>query len=309
MGTTTGDERAAVRIVDGHRVGLRVEGDGEPLVLLHGIGRSLADWDLVLPALATRYTVYAMDLEGFGATERFTDRLSLTGQAALVRRTLQSVGEHRPVRVIGNSLGGAVAMRFAADEPDRIVALVLVSAAGFGSDAAFGLRVLTLWGVGPLLLHTGRLGSAVQVRTMFADRRQATHERIQQHTALSRRPGAARSFLEMIHDLGAWGGVREEWREEVVTALAAAKMPTLVLWGDQDHVLPPRHLAAAADLLPHARTRPLSDIGHAPQLEDPQRFLAEVLPFLLETDRGPEQDRGPETDGGHETDGPLETGS
>lgn len=285
MRTAPDDQAARVRIVDGHRVGLRVAGDGEPLVLLHGIGRSLADWDLVLPTLAERYTVYAMDLEGFGATERFTDRLSLAGQAALVRRTLQAVGEHRPVRVIGNSLGGAVAMRFAADDPDRIVALVLLSAAGFGPDASFGLRVLTLWGVGPLLLHAGRLSAIVQIRAMFADPRQATRERIEELAALSRRPGAARSFLEMIHDLGAWSGVHEEWRDEVIQALAQAKMPTLVLWGDHDRVLPPQHLHAAADLLPHADTRPLADLGHAPQLEDPQRFLDEVVPFLAEIDR------------------------
>lgn len=285
MSTATDGGTASVRIVDGHRVGLRVAGDGEPLVLLHGIGRSLADWDLVLPALAERYTVYALDLEGFGATERFTDRLSLAGQAALVRRILQSVGEHRAVRLIGNSLGGAVAMRFAADDPDRVVSLVLVSAVGFGRDAAFGLRVLTLRGVGALLLHTGRLGSAFQVRTMFADRRRATQQLIQEHAALSRRPGAARSFLEMVHDLGAWSGVREQWRDEVVRAVADAGIPTLVLWGDRDRVLPPRDLSAAAQLLPQARTRPLADLGHAPQLEDPERFLAEVTDFLVDPGR------------------------
>lgn len=282
MGTATHGGTAHVRIVDGHRVGLRIAGEGEPLVLLHGIGRSLADWDLVLPALARVYTVYAIDLEGFGATERFTDRLSLAGQAALVRRTLHAVGEHRSVRVVGNSLGGAVAMRFAADDPDSIVSLVLVSPLGFGREAAFGLRVLTVRGIGALLLHTGRLGSTVQVRTMFADRRQATAERIRQHAVLSRRPGAARSFLEMVHDLGAWSGVREQWRDDVVRAVADARIPTLVLWGDRDRVLPPRHLSAAAQLLPQARTRPLPDLGHAPQLEDPQRFLAEVTPFLID---------------------------
>jgi pimeloyl-ACP methyl ester carboxylesterase len=266
--------------VDGHRVGLTVEGDGPPLVLLHGIGRDRTDWTPVVPALADRFTVYAFDIEGFGESDPWGERVSLRSMAAMVRRTLQSLGETRPVRAAGNSMGGAVALRMLADDPSAVAALVLISPAGFGSEAAFGLRLLTVPALGPLLLRFSITAAWLQVRSLVFDRNLATRELTFASARRMRRPGARRRYLDVIHDLGAWGGIRPEWRREVVEALGEAGTPTLVLWGERDVVLPHAHLAAAAESVPHAVTRSLPDLGHSPQLEAPERIAAMITEFL-----------------------------
>ena len=270
----------SVQQIGGHRVGVTTVGEGQPLVLLHGIGRDRRDWSEVLPALARRWRVYALDIEGFGESAAWGERVTLRSMAAMVRRTLVELGETRPVVAIGNSMGGAVALQLHADDPRGVAALVLAAPAGFGAEAATGLRLMTLPAVGPALLALAGPAARVQVRSMFTDSSLATRELAAESAERLRRPEARRRYLEVVHDLGAWRGMRPEWRAEVLRALAAAGTPALVLWGERDAVLPHAHLAAAAAAVPHATTRSLSGIGHAPQLEDPPGFVAEVSAFL-----------------------------
>jgi pimeloyl-ACP methyl ester carboxylesterase len=271
--------RTGIR-VEGHPVGLTVQGSGDPVVLLHGIGRDRTDWFKVAPGLAERHTVYAIDIEAFGESAAWGERITLGSMAHMVRRTLEVVGEHRPVVLVGNSMGGAVALRMHADDPGAVRALVLVSPAGFGADAALGLRLMTVPVLGEVLQRGHMIAATMQVRALFADAALATRELAEASARRMRRPGARRHYLQVIRDLGAWSGVRPEWRQEVLQALAAAGTPTLVLWGDRDVVLPHRHLDAVSATLPHAVPVSLPGLGHAPQLEDPDGFLALVGAFL-----------------------------
>jgi pimeloyl-ACP methyl ester carboxylesterase len=266
--------------VEGHPVGLTVAGSGDPIVLLHGIGRDRTDWFRIAPGLAEQHTVYAIDIEAFGESAAWGERVTLASMAHMVRSTLAAVGEHRPVVLMGNSMGGAVALRMHADDPAAVRALVLVSPAGFGDDAAMGLRLMTVPVLGEVLQRCHTVAAALQVRALFADAALATRELAQESARRMRRPGARRHYLEVIRDLGAWRGVRPEWRREVLEALAAAGTPTIVLWGDKDAVLPHRHLDAVSATVPHAVPVSLPGIGHAPQLEDPDRFLALVTDFV-----------------------------
>jgi pimeloyl-ACP methyl ester carboxylesterase len=266
--------------VDGHPVGLTVTGSGAPVVLLHGIGRDRTDWFRVAPALAERHTVYAIDIEAFGQSEAWGERITLASMAHMVRRTLATLGERRPVVLIGNSMGGAVALRMHADDPSAIRALVLVSPAGFGADASLGLRLMTLPGVGEVLQRWHMAAAVLQVRSLFADAALATREMAEASAQRMRKPGARRHYLEVIRDLGAWRGIHPEWRAEVLQSLAAAGTPALVVWGDRDTVLPYRHLDAVSVTVPHAHPVTLPGLGHAPQLEAPEQFLEVTVPFL-----------------------------
>jgi pimeloyl-ACP methyl ester carboxylesterase len=266
--------------VDGHRVGLTVQGKGDPLVLLHGIGRDRTDWSAVLPLLADHFTVYALDVEGFGESEPWGRSVSLRSMAHMARHTLLAAGETRPVAVAGNSMGGAVALRMLADDPGSISALVLISPAGFGKEAAFGLRLLTLRGLGPVLLWLSTTGLWLRLRARFVDHTLVDRELSFAAARRLRSAAARRRYLQVIHDLGAWGGVRPEWRREVIEALVLAGTPTLVIWGERDLVLPHAHLAAAAASLPHAVTRSLPGQGHSPQIEDPEGVAAMITEFL-----------------------------
>jgi pimeloyl-ACP methyl ester carboxylesterase len=181
---------------------------------------------------------------------------------------------------MGNSMGGAVALRMHADDPAAIRALVLVSPAGFGDDAATWLRLMTLPVVGEVLQRFNCIAGTLQVRALFADASLATRQLAQASARRMRKPGARRHYLQVIRDLGAWSGVKPEWRRDVLAALAEAGTPTVVLWGERDVVLPFRHLESVSETVPHAVPIPLPGLGHAPQLEDPARFLDVVDPFL-----------------------------
>lgn len=285
--TERGPEWRTTRIVDGHRVGVTVAGTGAPLVLLHGIGRDRRDWSEVLPALAARWRVLAIDLEGFGDSEAWSGRVTLATMTWMVRRTLLALGVTVPAVVVANSMGGAVALQLHADAPQSVAALVLASPAGFAAGAALGLRLMALHGIGPALLSFRSIAARVQVRILFADRRFATHRLVAEAAERIGSRDSRRAYFQVVHDLGRWRGVRPEWRRDVLRSLAESRTPTLVLWGERDAVLPVRQLDAAAAALPHARTRALAGVGHASQLEDPAGFVREVASFL-DDEVGPE---------------------
>lgn len=278
---TTSTESAPIVDVEGHRVGITTTGDGPPVVLLHGIGRDRGDWCAVAPALAERFTVHAIDIEGFGASEPWGESVSLASMARAVRQTLVAVGEHRPIRLVGNSMGGAVALRVAADDPSAVERLVLISPAGFGSDAMLGLRLLTVPVLGPALLALDASPLSLRLRALLVDREPTARELAAASAYRLRKRGMRRQYLQVVHDLGAWSGIREDWRQEVLAALADAGLPTLVLWGDRDSVLPYAHLASVKESVPHAEVLPLPGLGHMPQLEQPERIAELLTDFLV----------------------------
>ncbi len=276
---TRDEQRTAVE-VDGHRVGVTTAGEGPPLVLLHGIGRDRHDWDNVQPLLAGRFTTWAIDLEGFGESAVWEGRVSMSSMARMVRRTLAAAGEHRPLRLVGNSMGGAVALRMTADDPGAIAGLVLISPAGFGRDANLGLRLLTVPLVGSALLAADSSPAALRLRALRPDPDEGFRALAIASSLRLRRAGMRRQFMQALHDLGGWNGIHEAWRAEVLQALAAAGTPVLVVWGDRDTVLPHAHLAAVRAAVPHAATRSLPGLGHMPQLEEPDRVAALIADFL-----------------------------
>jgi pimeloyl-ACP methyl ester carboxylesterase len=266
--------------VEGRRVGITTTGDGPPVVLLHGIGRDRGDWRRIAPTLGEHFTVPAIDIEGFGASEPWGASVSLASMARAVRSTLVAVGEHRPVRLVGNSMGGAVALRIAADDPSTVERLVLISPAGFGRDAMLGLRLLTVPGLGQALLALDASPVSLRLHALLVDREPTARELAAASAHRLRRRAMRRQYLQVVRDLGAWSGIREDWRREVLGALAAAGLPTLVLWGDRDTVLPYAHLAAVRRAVPHAETVPLPGLGHMPQLEQPERIAGLLTDFL-----------------------------
>lgn len=257
-----------------------VQGEGEPVVLLHGIGRSLEDWSETLPALAARGRVYVPDLIGFGLSDKPDVPYTLAGLARFVHHYLAAVGETRPVTLIGHSLGGAVAQQFAVMYPAQVRRLVLVGSAGFGPQVTLALRLVTVPGLGERLMVPRPGSSARLVRSLFHDPQFATPERRRHAQMLAEHPGHARTFLGVARFLGSWRGVHAGWRGALTRPLAERRLPTLIVWGERDRVLPARHLRAARTLYPHARTHLFARTGHLPQIEQAAAFNALVLSFL-----------------------------
>jgi pimeloyl-ACP methyl ester carboxylesterase len=269
--------------VRGARIRVHVTGDPQrpPVLLLHGIGRSLEDWLPQHDRLSGAHRVLSVDLPGFGLSDRFDAPVTLDSLAGGVEETLAAVGEDRPVHVMGNSLGGAVAMRMLVRDPDRIATMTLVNSAGFGKEVAFALRVLAIPGLGHRLLRRMDRRAAWRVeRSLFVDRALVTDERVDFALRVAARPEHARVFLETAKSLGTFRGTRPAWRSELVAKAAELRKPTLVVWGDRDLILPATHLEAARRLLPHAESHLFTGTGHMPQIERADEFAALVQQFL-----------------------------
>jgi pimeloyl-ACP methyl ester carboxylesterase len=263
--------------VGGRSVRYRDTGSGEPVLLVHGIGRSLEDWAEQHDLLSSGYRVVSVDLPGFGWSDRLEGPTTLKRLGAWLPRFLDELGLTEPVHLMGNSLGGAVAMAFAAENPQRVRDLVLVNSAGFGREVALGLRLLALRPLTRVLLRPRRSAAARSLRDIFHDPSFSTEERVDQAFALAQRPREA--MLEMGRDLGTLRGIRAGWRRDLLARLAEHDLPTLVVWGAHDLILPAVHLEAAKAALPQARTHLFLDTGHMPQIERAQEFAGLVRHF------------------------------
>ncbi|MEV0900117.1 alpha/beta fold hydrolase [Actinoplanes sp. NPDC049802] len=269
--------------VRGTRIRCHESGDpaAPPVVLLHGIGRSLEDWAAQHPLLDGEYRVISMDMPGFGLSQRMPSPTTLGVLADGVWATLDELGETRPVHLMGNSLGGAVSMTMLAGAPERVSTVTLVNSAGFGKEVTVALRLLAVPGLGRRMLRrVDRLTAPRMERMIFADRALVTPERVEMAIRIARQPDFASVYLEIAKELGGLRGVAAAWRADLLARCAAHVRPTLLVWGDRDLILPSAHLAAARTAFPHARWHLFARTGHMPQIERPEEFAGLVRPML-----------------------------
>ena len=282
---TTSETGSATSWVAVRGTRLRVRLDGNPasptVLLLHGIGRSLEDWSEQQRLLSHDHHLVSVDLPGFGLSEPLAGPATLPALAAAVLDVLDAVGHGQPVHVVGNSLGGAVALQLLALRPERVASLTLANSAGFGSDVALALRLLAVPGLGRQLLRRSTHSTAARTeRSLFVDASLVTDARLDHARRLAQQPHGSRVFLETARHLGTFRGIRPGWRSELLDAVAAHPRPTLVVWGERDLILPAHHLGTARTHLPHARFHTFADTGHMPQIERAEEF-ADLLRDLV----------------------------
>lgn len=264
------------------RVHLGGEVSGPPILLLHGISRSLEDWQPQFTRYSKAgYRVIAPDLPGFGFSERLPASAALPGLAQGVLETLDAIGEVRPLHVMGNSLGGACALQLLTVVPDRVASLVLVSSAGFGAELHPFLRMIATPVIGSFAARNpNRAVAQLAERTLHVDRSVVTEEAIDRAMAIARIPGYGAMFHEMARSFASVRGVRPGWRDKLLVEVSRHTRPRVIVWGDRDRILPVKHLDAARRALPHAKVHLFEGVGHMPQLESPDRFGQVTLDFL-----------------------------
>ena len=275
-----------VRMLHGKRVAFRRMGAGPTLVLIHGITNSSQSWEPAMRLLARDFDVIAPDLPGHGESDRQRGDHSLGGHACVMRDLLH-VLEIERATVVGHSLGGGVAMQFAYQFPDMVERLVLVGSGGLGREVSPLIRsaalplaehVLPLLTARPLI-EAGSLVAGLAGRLGFkpgADLAEVSRG-VASLGDTERRAAFVRTVRSVISPLG-----------QRVTATdrlyLAADLPTLIVWGDRDPIIPVEHGRAAHALLPNSRLEIFEGAGHFPQLDDPLRFAELVTEFVAETD-------------------------
>lgn len=271
-----------------------VGGTGPPLVLLHGVGDSAQTWQRVLPSLALRHRVYAPSLPGFGGSAKPLADYSPAFFTGFVESFLDTEGVEEAT-VLGNSLGGLVAMRLALAEPARVTALGLVGSAGLGREVHFALRAATLPGVGEVATRWNRTPvGAAQWASAMATLLFARYRRVPPSWWwLQYRQARQPRFLEAT--VATLRGVLTPTRQRqiLLPQLPRLTVPTLVVWGTGDRVVPSHHAHSAVSRLPRGRLALIPDCGHVPQLERPSDFVATLIGWLAEQAPSPRIGRRP----------------
>jgi len=282
------DARVPVRtrLVHGYKRAFRIAGEGPPLLLIHGIGDSSRAWDTVIPALAREHTVIAPDLLGHGLSDKPRADYSVAAYANGMRDLLAVLDIDR-VTLVGHSLGGGVAMQFAYQFPERTERLILVASGGAGRGVSPLLRAATLPGahVGlstlrlPFARHAVGLGAELLRRADLGIGLDAIDLRRVVDGLPNR---AARSaFIRTLRSV-------VDWRGQVVTMLdrsyLARGMPTMLMWGARDSVVPIGHGRRAHAAMPNSRFEVFADAGHFPFRTDPVRFVGLLQDFCASTE-------------------------
>lgn len=275
-------------VLHGHRVAYREAGSpGAPVVLLvHGITRSSATWDLVISPLAERVHVIAPDLLGHGDSDKPTGDYSLGSLASDLRDLLDYLG-HERVTIVGHSLGGGVAMQFAYQYPERCERVVLVCSGGLGREVSWVLRVATLPGadlVLPLIANSRirTAGNAVArlLHKLEFRPRPSMVELARGYASLSDSSNRA-AFLHTLRSVVEPGGQRVHAGNR---HYLAAGRPTLIIWGAEDPVIPLAHAHAAHADLPGSHLEVFEQSHHFPHMDEPARFARVLLHFLDTTE-------------------------
>jgi pimeloyl-ACP methyl ester carboxylesterase len=271
--------------IHGHRMSYRSAGQGPVLLLIHGMAGSATTWKQVMPALSERFTVVAPDLLGHGRSDKPAGDYSLGAFASTLRDLLVALGpEH--ATMVGQSLGGGVAMQLAYQYPERCERLVLVGSGGLGREVNPLLRYLSLPGSEAVL----RLACAAPVRGAV-EKVAGLASRVGLHPA----PVVAelwRSYASLADDATRRAFLRSlraviDPRGQVVSAAnrlhLAAEIPTLIVWGDADPIIPVEHAHAAHAAIPGSRLEIFEGVGHYPHCEAPERFVEVLTEFIEST--------------------------
>lgn len=279
--------RIQYRTIHGYRRAFVQEGQGPALLLLHGIGDNSDSWINVIPNLAKDFTVVAPDLLGHGRSDKPRGDYSVAAYANAMRDLLTVLGIDR-VTVVGHSLGGGVGLQFAYQYPERIERLVLVSTGGVSRDVNPMLRFAAA-PMGDLVLPVLRLRAMRSVGHVAA----GLLKRLD--TNLGRdADDLLRVFEALPDDMSRTAFVRTlravvDHRGQVVTMMdrcyLAKGLPTLLIWGARDAIIPVEHAHIAHRALPGSRLEILHDAGHFPHHADAPRFL-KVLREFIETTEG-----------------------
>ena len=271
--------------IHGHQVRYRMAGQGPVILLIHGMAGSSRTWLDVMKILARDYTVIAPDLLGHGESAKPVGDYSLGAYASGLRDLLVGLGFEKAT-LVGQSLGGGVAMQLAYQHPEMCQRLVLVASGGLGREVSWVLRALALPGaeyvIPPLFPRAARRAGDKLVRFFQERGVRAPHvaEMWQAYASLTETPNR-RAFIRTVRAVIDPGGQTVSARDRLYLAAA---VPTLIVWGDQDEIIPVAHAHAAHELMPESRLEIFEGAGHFLHVEQPLRFAETLRDFVESTE-------------------------
>lgn len=268
-------------------MGFRRGGTGETVLLIHGLAGSSKTWDAVMPLLTPHLDVIAVDLLGHGESAKPMGDYSLGAFASGLRDFL-SILEVDSVTIVGHSFGGGVAMQLAYQHPHLVDRLVLVGSGGLGREVSWLLRLLTLPGAEylmPIAFPKPIVDRATDVGRKLGRKNIHSPKLAELWRAYSSLAGATnrKAFVRTMR------GVIEPTGQTVNATdrlYLAAHVPTMIVWGDHDGIIPVEHAYAAHELIHSSRLEIIDGVGHFPHVEQPDTFAGLLVDFVESTEAG-----------------------
>jgi pimeloyl-ACP methyl ester carboxylesterase len=266
----------------GSDIAFRTAGSGPVLLLLHGMLGSSETWRFVMPTLARDFTVVAPDLLGHGESSKPRTDYSLGAHATIVRDLMVALG-HERATLVGQSFGGGVAMQMAYQYPERCERLVLVGSGGLGIEVSAILRALSVPGAAialpigcrPIFRDAG--AKAIAWLERRGKRAKPSTTEIWRAYAALADVDTRRAFLLTLRSVVDHLGQRVSARDRL--HLTAA-IPTLIIWGDADPIIPVKHALDAHAAMPGSRLEIFEGAAHYPHCDDPERFARVLAEFM-----------------------------
>lgn len=253
--------------------------EGSAVVLLRGLGGFIETWIQNVRALAEHHHVCVLDLVGFGRSDKPAAPYSFPYFAQFVRNFMDTQNVERAT-LCGSLLGGGIALQFALHFPDAIEKLVLLASAGLGKEVYLLFRLATLPLIGELLTRPSRKGTIQLWNEIVHDPAAVSEALIDLSHELGSLPGAQQAMLSTLRASATVRGGRDSALHPILDNLPGIAAPTLIIWGQQDSILPVAHAYVGQERIPNAQLHILDACGHVPQIERPTEVNALVLDFL-----------------------------
>ncbi|MCC3462742.1 MAG: alpha/beta fold hydrolase [Oscillatoriales cyanobacterium] len=252
---------------------------GSPLILLHGGGSSIEVWTYNFDALAQNHQVYAFDMVGSGLSDKPELPYSLDYQVQFLTDFMNALNIDK-ANIIANSMGGGIILKFALKYPERIGKIVLISSLGLGKEISIYHRFLAAVPVIAKFAQPSRFGAKLMLKKNVYNPKAIPSEWVENSFQRFKMPGRKQALISILKTNLNLGGVREEVFMPIVQQLAHIRAPTLIIWGNQDAVLPVTHAHIANKYIPNTSLHIFDKCGHWPHVEYPQKFNQLVLKFL-----------------------------
>jgi pimeloyl-ACP methyl ester carboxylesterase len=255
-------ERKTIKI-DGRDVLYYAAGQGEPLVVIHGGGGDAKTWWKNIAELALKYTVYAPDLPGFGGSQPLSGNYYIHELSEFIDKFAASIGLDR-FNLVGHSLGGGIALDYTLKKPNRVKKLVLISSLCLGREISFWIRLCSI----PEIIHSmWAIAMGVLKSVKWVVKKLNLAEYVIPLTPVSLLVG------ENISNFKEQSLVLESRLSEI-------HVPTLLVWGARDPIVPVRQAYAAARVIPDCQVKVFEKRGHNVHRDELMQFSSVLTGFL-----------------------------
>lgn len=266
--------------LNGHALAYSDSGGAGPvLILSSGVGQSAEFWVRQFEGLADRFRIIAWDYPAHGDSDVGAGRFSVDSLAQMCLELMDRL-DIREAFLVGNSLGGAVSLRVQSYAPDRVQGLVLAAPALTGRKVFAPFKLFTLPLIGPLLTKPSDKGVAMQVAGVFHPDFTPDEALLSAIRRNIFKQGAQGPFLDFMRATLSLSGVRGSVVAEMRQLYRACTCPILFVHGRQDKIVPYEQSQDCAALAGQARLEIFENCGHAPQVEQPERFNHLIADFV-----------------------------